>query len=261
MSVRAVRGFQAFVFLLFSLVGLSLSGPALAAGEARSIVTTDEQRLFRLRPAVRAECLARPVQDHLPRRPPLPRLHLQHQGQMVLPQIRLRPAEALQRRGRRQGRQPDRGDPDIGAPPELTFFPTWMADEAAPYRTEPDRRHGQAASEGPGRARRRRRAGDADRRSAHRHAETTRPRSSISPDDGALWLKLARAMLARPAGQQPARPRLCQRNATSAAFNAYQLLRTTDDARRSAGRASPSGSTAATSSARRCRPMRRASRW
>ena len=27
------------------------------------------------------------------------------------------------------------GDPDIGAPPELTFFPAWMADEAAPMRT------------------------------------------------------------------------------------------------------------------------------
>ena len=44
----------------------------------------------------------------LPRRPLLPRLHLQHQGQMVLPQIRLQPAEAVLRRGRRQGRQRQR---------------------------------------------------------------------------------------------------------------------------------------------------------
>ena len=27
------------------------------------------------------------------------------------------------------------GDPDIGAPPELAFFPAWMADEARQYRT------------------------------------------------------------------------------------------------------------------------------
>ena len=26
------------------------------------------------------------------------------------------------------------GDPDIGAPPELAFFPTWMADQAQQYR-------------------------------------------------------------------------------------------------------------------------------
>ena len=34
------------------------------------------------------------------------------------------------------------GDPDIGAPPELTFFPAWMADEAAPMRTTADQRLG-----------------------------------------------------------------------------------------------------------------------
>ena len=27
------------------------------------------------------------------------------------------------------------GEPDIGAPPEITFVPAWMADEARQYRT------------------------------------------------------------------------------------------------------------------------------
>ena len=46
MSVRAARGLQAFVFLLFSLIGSSLTGPALAAGEARSVVTTQNSDYF-----------------------------------------------------------------------------------------------------------------------------------------------------------------------------------------------------------------------
>ena len=49
---------------------------------------------------------------------------------------------------------------------------------------------------------------------------------AISPDDGALWLKLARAVLAVQAHQQPGEPPTLQSDATSAAFNAYKLLRT-----------------------------------
>ena len=45
MSVRAARGLQIFVFLLFALIG-SLTGQALAAGEARSIVTTQDRDYF-----------------------------------------------------------------------------------------------------------------------------------------------------------------------------------------------------------------------
>jgi len=45
MSVRAARGLQVFVFLLFALIG-SLTGQAFAAGEARSIVTTPNSDYF-----------------------------------------------------------------------------------------------------------------------------------------------------------------------------------------------------------------------
>ncbi len=83
---------------------------------------------------------------------------------------------------------------------------------------------------------------------------------AISPDDAELWNKLGRAVLAvTPANSVEAGE--LQRNATGAAYNAYLLSRTTATRADVAGRHSPSGSTAATCSARRCRPMRRASRW
>ena len=88
------------------------------------------------------------------------------------------------------------GDPDIGAPPELAFFPAWMADQAQQYRntlTGPAfveaRRMGwrrcvnaaeQAALTG-------------DHRSAMQKYEAA---VSVLPDDGELWLALARETLA-----------------------------------------------------------------
>ena len=170
MSVRAARGLQAFVFLLFSLIGSSLTGPALAAGEARSVVTTAEQRLFRLRSARRAEFLARSMQDRLPRRSFVPRLHLQHQGEMVLPQIRLQPAEAVLGRGRRQGRQSDRRARYRRT--GRAFLLPVLDGRRGPYLSrEPDRRQSQASGGRPRLAHRCRRAGDADGRRALGHAE------------------------------------------------------------------------------------------
>ena len=95
MAMRAARGLQAFVFLLFSLIGSSLTGPALAAGEARSIVTTQNSDYFGFDLRSEQNFTLDQCKTDLPRRPFLPRLHLQHQGEMVLPQIRLQPAEAV----------------------------------------------------------------------------------------------------------------------------------------------------------------------
>ena len=173
MSVRAARGFQAFVFLLFSLIGLSLAGPALAAGEARSIVTTDNSDYFGF--DLRAEqnfsldqCKTACLGDSF-----LPRLHLQHQGEMVLPQIRLQPAEAVLRRGRRQGRQPDRRARHRRAG-RTHLLPVLDGRRSPHLSPEPDRRQGQAVGEsGLAVAHRRRRAGDADGRSRARRCRTT----------------------------------------------------------------------------------------
>jgi uncharacterized protein YfaS (alpha-2-macroglobulin family) len=115
------------------------------------------------------------------------------------------------------------GEPDIGAPPAMSFFPSWMADEAWQYRaaltaTPP------AADAGL--------AGLVDAaEQAMRTNDASGARDSyiaairISPDDGKPWLGLSRALLAIQGanGQETA---ALNRDATSAAWNAYQLLRT-----------------------------------
>ena len=119
---------------------------------------------------------------------------------------------------------PINGDPDIGAPPELAFFPSWMADQAQQYRnfilgpgfTRPtDGMNAlvdaaeQAALTG-------------DHRTAMQKYEQA---VSILPDDGALWTKLAHeTLLVQPANGSETGT--LQTNATSAAFNAYKLTRT-----------------------------------
>ena len=114
------------------------------------------------------------------------------------------------------------GDPDIGAPPELTYFPSWMADEARQFReglkaNTPANTQGLAALV-----------------SAAEQAMLTDARTAmvnytaavvISPEDGALWVALARASLAA-SPQNGDETALFQRNATSAAWNGYQLSRT-----------------------------------
>ncbi|RWQ66754.1 MAG: hypothetical protein EOS85_33390, partial [Mesorhizobium sp.] len=118
------------------------------------------------------------------------------------------------------------GDPDIGAPPDLAFFPAWMADQAQQYRnrltgpayTKPT--DGLAALKQAAQQA----AQTGDRRSAMQKYEAL---VSVLPDDGQLWLELARETLAVPPTANSAEASTLPANATSAAFNAYKLLRTT----------------------------------
>ncbi|MET0576165.1 MAG: alpha-2-macroglobulin family protein [Mesorhizobium sp.] len=116
--------------------------------------------------------------------------------------------------------------PDIGAPPALTFLPAGLADDARTYRaTLTD-----GTEEGGD-------TGLAGLIEAGEYATLTNdPRSAmqnftgairLSPDEGETWTKLARAIVAvQPAnGDETA---TLQRDATSAALNGYQLLRTAE---------------------------------
>lgn len=116
------------------------------------------------------------------------------------------------------------GQPDIGAPPELTYFPSWMADEARQFRqglaggTPGDATQGLAMLASAGEQAML--TGDARTAMQDFTAAVV-----ISPDDPELWLSLARAVLAvQP--QNGDETALFQRNATSSAWNAYQLSRT-----------------------------------
>ncbi len=116
------------------------------------------------------------------------------------------------------------GDPDIGAPPELSYFPTWMMDEARQFRAAvleapvaPDAGL-VALTDG---AKQAMLTGDA--RGA---IEKYKQAITVSPDDGVLWMELARAILA-VSPNDGAEGATLQRDATSSSFNAYQLLRTT----------------------------------
>ncbi|MFB9978626.1 MG2 domain-containing protein [Mesorhizobium kowhaii] len=118
------------------------------------------------------------------------------------------------------------GDPDIGAPPELAFFPNWMADQAQQYRnkllgpayikpTEGLTALTNAAEQS---------VLTGDHRSAMLRYEGA---VSVMPDDGQLWLNLARETLAVQPAANTSEASTLPANGTSAAFNAYKLLRTT----------------------------------
>ncbi|MBN9273511.1 MAG: alpha-2-macroglobulin family protein, partial [Mesorhizobium sp.] len=120
--------------------------------------------------------------------------------------------------------EPIDGSPDIGAPPELAFFPSWMADQAQQYRnfilgpgfskpTDGLNALVDAAEQA---------TLTGDHRTAMQKYEQA---VSVLPDDGQFWLNLARETLAvQPAtGSETS---TLQANATSAAFNGYKLLRT-----------------------------------
>ncbi len=85
------------------------------------------------------------------------------------------------------------------------------------------------------------------------------PRARAAPDDGKLWLGLARALW-RVQGNDGAESAALNRDATSAAWNAYQLLRTTP-ARGDVLAVIAVGLDRRDLSGRRCRPSKRASRW
>ena len=114
------------------------------------------------------------------------------------------------------------GEPDIGAPPELTFFPGWMADEARQVRES------MTTGATPGTE------GLASLVSAGQQLIQGDPRAAmrnftsaiaITPDDSTLWVSLARAALAISASNSD-ETTLTQRNAVAGAWNGYQVSRT-----------------------------------
>ena len=116
------------------------------------------------------------------------------------------------------------GEPDIGAPPPMAFFPAWMADEARQYRTAllATPPMADAGLVGLVEAAEQAMVANDPRTATERYAAAAR----AAPDDGSLWLGLARALL-RVQGSNGAESAALNRDATSAAWNAYQLLRTT----------------------------------
>src|SRR5690606_17405580 len=116
------------------------------------------------------------------------------------------------------------GDPDIGAPPALSYFPAWMADESARMRTRLT--NGSVAVGEQGLAALTE-AGEISLRTGDPRTAVQRFTTAVAtaPDDGALWLQLSRALLAVQGINSQERASL-QSDATSAAYNAYQLLRT-----------------------------------
>jgi len=115
------------------------------------------------------------------------------------------------------------GEADLGAPPQLAFFPAWMADEARQYRTAllATPPAADAGLVGLVEA-----AGQAMRANDPRGAVNSYTAAiRIAPDDGALWLGLARAIMGVQGGNGSETATL-NRDATSAAWNGYQLLRT-----------------------------------
>ncbi|MGB3538244.1 MAG: alpha-2-macroglobulin family protein [Mesorhizobium sp.] len=116
-------------------------------------------------------------------------------------------------------------DPDIGAPPALSFFPAWMADQAQQYRNTLTGPGYDKPADGLGALREaaEQAALAGDHRTAMQKYEAA---ASVMPNDGATWLELARETLAVPPANGSEASTL-QANTTSAAFNAYNLLRTT----------------------------------
>ncbi|CAN7172511.1 alpha-2-macroglobulin family protein [Aminobacter sp. LjRoot7] len=118
---------------------------------------------------------------------------------------------------------PVSGDPDIGAPAELSFFPASMVDEARQYRsalttnTVVDPALGLAALIDAGEQA----LLGGDGRTA---MQKFRAAAIILPDDAAIWTRLARAtpVVSPINGEETAS---LQRDTTSTAYNAYLLSR------------------------------------
>src|SRR5690606_25116702 len=110
-------------------------------------------------------------------------------------------------------------DPDIGAPPELGFFSAGMADEARQLRASLTDGSIETGAEGLAAL-----SDEADQAMRNGDPRTAMQKLTLAaataPDDGAIWIALARAILGvSPAnGQETAK---LQRDATSAAWNGY----------------------------------------
>jgi uncharacterized protein YfaS (alpha-2-macroglobulin family) len=118
---------------------------------------------------------------------------------------------------------PVSGEPDIGAPADLTFLPEWLPDEARLYRASLNATRIAVGEVGLAQL-------VADAQQALIVNDPRRAMNNflaavvISPEDGGLWLALARAIMATTpnSGSETAS---FQRDTTSAAWVAYQLSR------------------------------------
>ncbi len=222
MALRAAR-FVPFFLLALSAGALGAWTNAAAAAESRRIVTTDDSDYFgfdlRSEQNVtldqcKTDCLGDPSCRAFTYNTKAKWCFLKSDFNTLKPFNGAVAGKAV----------PIAGEKDIGAPPELAFFPAWMADQAQQYRnrltgpafTRPTEGLAALAEE----------AGQASAADDHRTAmQKYEAALSVMPDDGALWLKLARAVLAvQPANGQETST--FQANATSAAFNGYRLTRT-----------------------------------
>ncbi|MEP9371877.1 alpha-2-macroglobulin family protein [Mesorhizobium sp. KR1-2] len=113
--------------------------------------------------------------------------------------------------------------PDIGAPPALSFFAAGMVDEARRFRS--DLTDGSVAVGEEGLAALTEAGKEAMRNGDPRTAmQKFTSAVATTPDDGALWIELARAILGTPPVNDEETAKL-KRDATSAAWNGYQLSR------------------------------------
>jgi uncharacterized protein YfaS (alpha-2-macroglobulin family) len=218
MSIRVARGFSAFVFAF-----LPLLVPTLAVAQARSIVTTENSDYFGF--DLRSEqnfsleqCSAACLGDSACRA-------FTYNTKAKWCFLKSDYNQLKPFAGAIAGKVVNlAGDPDIGAPPELAFFPSWMVDEARQYRTNLTN---QAASADSGIAQTVEAGEQAMRNNDPRTAmQDFTSAIAISPDDGNLWIKLAKSILVVPPANGEETASL-QRDGTSAAWNAYQLQRTT----------------------------------
>jgi len=216
MALRAARFFSVLVLLL-------MAAGAAQAAEARRVVTTDNSDYFGfdLRSAqnvtldqCKTTCLGDSACRAFTYNTKAKWCFLKSDFNTIKPFVGAVAGKVV----------PVNGDADIGAPPELAFFPSWMADQAQQYRnfilgpgfTKPTDGLNALVDA----------AEEASRSGSHRTAMQKYEQAvSILPDDGQFWLKLAHEALAvdTATGSEAA---TLQANATSAAFNGYKLVRT-----------------------------------
>ena len=250
MTWRAARALS-LLFLSF----LAVAAPAAAAGPARSIVTTDNADYFGF--DLRAEqnmsleqcsatCLADGGCRAFTYNTKARWCFLKSDYNQLKPFPGAVAGKVV----------PVDGDPDIGAPAELTFLPAAAAEElnrlrAAVTSATPSESGLAALVEAGDQALRTR-----DGRSAR---DSYRAALAISRDDRNLWIGLAQAALAIEPSSDAERAAFAE-EAAAAALQAYRLTRTAARAPRR-WRCWPRRSSGASCSGRRSRHTRRASRW
>ncbi|MGO4832763.1 PAN/Apple domain-containing protein, partial [Rhizobiaceae sp. 2RAB30] len=216
MVMRTARGFSALIFLLLAFVA-----PALAAGEGRSIVTTEGSDYFgfdlRTEQNVtldgcKAVCLADPACRAFTYNTKAQWCFLKSDYNQLKPF-----------NGAVAGKVVNlASDPDIGAPAELKFLPSWLVDEGRQYRQSLTSEAAGAAGLAGSTAAARQSMQSGDPRNALTQFKAA---LLITPDDPVLWNELARAALEVSPSSYAERVEL-QRVATSAAYNGYLVSRT-----------------------------------